>query len=437
MARTLRRSRGRNSTALVLFLAVVAILTFAGGVAVLHGRSEEGLILRARVGLPVDRVALTRTIGKIAHRTFSEFGVPLGAQVAKDRRGKQVDALDPPRSLYAGTTANASGRGEKREAGWVVDGKGSRGPARPPIVWTAYLPGRASTLQLNARMSENLRAKGAAVLDAWEDTLATAGSQVHLVLGAGNIATHEIRLERRTDAVGARGYESARLMLVVDAFASPGADTLGASFLNLDVPLTVAVLPQSKSTKAWGERLKRAGHEVLLQIPMEPLNYPQRDPGPGAVLVDMPSGQIQRLVKRHLSEVSPATGATSYMGAMALSDVAAMTAVMNELKRAEVYYLDARTIPGSIAAERAAQEGVTCFRVDQRLETPGKYETQVKMLGKQLEAAVDLARRRGYAIVLVHPDKPSLAVLRRDVPKLLRSGVRFERLSSLLKPQAL
>ena len=45
-------------------------------------------------------------------------------------------------------------------------------------------------------------------------------------------------------------------------------------------------------------------------------------------------------------------------------------------------------------------------------------------------------RRRGYAIVLAHPDRAALAVLEREVPKLRRSGVRFERVSTLLKPQA-
>jgi hypothetical protein len=154
------------------------------------------------------------------------------------------------------------------------------------------------------------------------------------------------------------------------------------------------------------------------------------------VLVDMPAGQIQRTVRKHLDDIPHAVGATSSQGAMALADGAAMTAVMTELGRAKVFWLDARIVPSSVAAERAAEAGVITFRIDQILEAPGRHDAQVKALGRQLEDAVALARRRGYAIVLVHPDRAGLDVLRREVPKLRRSGVRFETISTLLKPQA-
>jgi polysaccharide deacetylase 2 family uncharacterized protein YibQ len=57
-------------------------------------------------------------------------------------------------------------------------------------------------------------------------------------------------------------------------------------------------------------------------------------------------------------------------------------------------------------------------------------------MNRLLDKAVDLARRRGYAIVVAHPDRASLDVMARAVPKLRRSGIRFDVLSSLLTPQA-
>jgi polysaccharide deacetylase 2 family uncharacterized protein YibQ len=98
---------------------------------------------------------------------------------------------------------------------------------------------------------------------------------------------------------------------------------------------------------------------------MEPMNYPQRDPGPGAILVDMPSGQIQRTVKKHLSDIPHASGATSYMGAMALADGGAMSAVMQELKRSEKFYLDARTVPSSVAGS-ARRRKASCASASTR-----------------------------------------------------------------------
>jgi len=228
--------------------------------------------------------------------------------------------------------------------------------------------------------------------------------------------------------------EAADQLILVDT--GFGADDAAHPYRRLGVPFTAAVLPRTKGTREWCERLAKGGHEVLAQLPMEPMNYPQRDPGPGAILVDMPAGQIQREVKKNLGDVPDAVGATSYMGQMALADETVMGAVMTELKRAKVFYLDARTIPTSVAADRAAREGVLCFRIDTVLEAPGRYDAEVKAMNRLLDDSIDLARRRGYAIVLAHPDRASLDVLRRAVPKLKRSGVRFLPVSTLLTPQA-
>jgi polysaccharide deacetylase 2 family uncharacterized protein YibQ len=396
MARAPRRGRGsRVSPRTYLLLALVAVALFAAGEAILFGRSDDGLVWRARLGLPVDRGALTRTLSKTIRTTLAEFGIAPGSQIIEARGG---------------------------------DG--------PRVTWTAYLPGRASTLQLNARLTERLVARHATVIDAWEDTLAAPGSEVRMQVGAGRVVTHEIILQRRVDTAGARDLEPARLLLVVDAFGGAESDTLGPGFLDLGIPLTGAVLPQLPGTKKWANRLFEERHDVLAQIPMEPQGYPKRDPGPGAVLVDMPSGRIQRLVKKHLSDIPHAVGATSWQGTMALSDIAVMAAVMAELERADAFWLDARVVPTSVAADRAAQAGVIHFRIDAILEAPGRRDARVKAIGRMLDDAVDLARRRGYAIVLAHPDRATLDVLRREVPKLRRSGVRFERVSALLEPQA-
>ena len=396
MARAPRRGRGgRTSPRTIIILSLLAVFLFAAGEAILYGRSDDGLVWRARMGILVDRSALTRSLSKTIKQTLAEFGISPSSQILKTQGG---------------------------------DG--------PRVLWTVYLPGRASTLQLNARLTERLEARHAQVLDAWEDTLAAPGSEVRLRIGAGRVVTHEILLERRVDNSGGRALEPARLLLVVDAFGSAESDTLGPAFLDLDVPLTGAVLPRHPGTKTWANRLFESRHDVLAQIPMEPQGYPKRDPGPGAVLVDMPSGQIQRLVKKHLADIPHAVGATSAQGTMALSDVAAMSAVMAELERADAFWLDARVVPNSVAADRAARAGVITFRIDQILESTGRRDAQVKAIGRQLDDAITLARRRGYAIVLAHPDRATLDVLKREVPKLLRSGVRFERVSGLLEPQA-
>ncbi len=393
--RTFKRSRGASTSPRILIVLFAAAFTvLVGGFAALYAISEDGQLLRARMGLPANRTTVTRTLSKVVKQTFADADVPPGDQVIK-----------------------------------------TRDDVSPRVLWTALLAGHSSPLQINARLTTALEERGATVIDAWEDTLAAPGSEVHLLVGAGRLATHEIVIERRVNPGEDREERLARIFLVVDGFAHESSDSLARVLVRLGVPFTGAVLPEQPGTREWANLIAQSGNEVLVQLPMEPLNYPQRDPGPGALLVDMTSGQIQRLVKKHLGAVPHAGGATTWMGAMALGDRKLLDALMEELRRADAYFLDARTISGSLAAERAAEAGVPCLRIDQRLEAAGKRDVQVKAMAKQLGAVVDLARRRGYAIVLVHPERASIEVLSREVPKLRRSGVRFERLSSLLEPQ--
>jgi polysaccharide deacetylase 2 family uncharacterized protein YibQ len=399
MARSSRGGRGGGtSIATRILLTLLALATLAFGFAILWSRTDDGLIARARLGLPVDRTALARTLAKTLRTTLIDFGISPGAQLL--------------RPLATG------------------------GPRGALFRWTAYLSGRASTLQLNERLTENLGRRHAQIVDAWEDTLAAPGSGVHLLVGAGSVVTHELVLERRNDVVGALGTEPARLLLVVDSFGPAENDSLARRVFDLGVPFTAAVLPRLKGTKAWIERLTKAGAPVLVQLPMEPMNYPKRDPGPGAVIVDMSAGQIVRTVRKDVGDVPHAVGATSYMGQMALGDDGAMGAVMQELKRADLFYLDVHAVPTSVAADHASRAGVLCFRADAILESMGSHDAQVRALGHLLDDAVDLARRRGYAIVVAHPDDASLDVLKRAIPKLKRSGVRFESLQTLLEPRA-
>ena len=79
MARAPRRGRGgRTSPRTILVLSLLAVALFAVGEAILFGRSEQGLVWRARLGLPVNERALARSISRTVKTTFNEFGKFVG-----------------------------------------------------------------------------------------------------------------------------------------------------------------------------------------------------------------------------------------------------------------------------------------------------------------------------------------------------------------------
>ena len=117
MARSSRGGRGGGtSIASRILLTFLALTTLAFGFALLWSHTDDGLIARARLGLPVDHAALARTLSKTLRTTLIDFGISPGAQ--------------------------------------VIHTMATGGPRGALIRWTAYVSGRASTLQLNERLTE-------------------------------------------------------------------------------------------------------------------------------------------------------------------------------------------------------------------------------------------------------------------------------------------
>ncbi|MDP1340887.1 divergent polysaccharide deacetylase family protein, partial [Klebsiella variicola] len=48
--------------------------------------------------------------------------------------------------------------------------------------------------------------------------------------------------------------------------------------------VTLSFAPYGPRLQEWIDKAREAGHEVLLELPMEPFGYPQNDPGPHTLL---------------------------------------------------------------------------------------------------------------------------------------------------------
>ena len=102
--------------------------------------------------------------------------------------------------------------------------------------------------------------------------------------------------------------------------------------------------------------------EVLLGLPMEPYRFPEVDPGPGALLMSMPPGEIQQLVGSHLEAVAPAVGVVNRMGSRLTEDRPRMRAVLEVLAARRLFLVDAYTSSQSVAFDEARDAGVRAAR---------------------------------------------------------------------------
>jgi len=218
---------------------------------------------------------------------------------------------------------------------------------------------------------------------------------------------------------------SARLAIVIDDLGND-ADAV-RRVAQMPVPLTGAVLPALARSRESAELLRAAGKELLLHLPMEPLDS-AANPGPGEVRVGMSASQIASLVASDLADVPGATGVNNHMGSRASADRPTMDAVFSVLRQRRLFFLDSRTTAFTVAAQEAARRGVPCTSRSIFLDDAPDEASVVA----QLERAVEEARAQGAAIAIGHPHAATLAVLERELPGIAGRGLVLCRVSELV-----
>jgi polysaccharide deacetylase 2 family uncharacterized protein YibQ len=196
-------------------------------------------------------------------------------------------------------------------------------------------------------------------------------------------------------------------------------------FLDLPMPLAVAVLPNLPHSGEAARRVRAAGKELLLHLPMEPEGG--EDPGPGALLTGQPAAELERLLDAALQSVPGAVGVNNHMGSKATADHAFMAVVLEALGRRGLFFVDSRTTTLTVAATEAERLDVPYLARKVFLDAvDGDIE-------RSLDAAVAAAARTGAAVAIGHVQSRELAaILRRAADGMERAGVRPATLSAMI-----
>ena len=98
--------------------------------------------------------------------------------------------------------------------------------------------------------------------------------------------------------------------------------------------VTFAFAPYGDDLQTQVNKARADGHEVLLQLPMEPIGYPANNPGPKTLLADADKAANLEALHWHMSRFAGYTGITNYMGGRLLSTPSALKPVMAEMSNA-------------------------------------------------------------------------------------------------------
>ncbi len=190
--------------------------------------------------------------------------------------------------------------------------------------------------------------------------------------------------------------------------------------------VAVAVLPNAPASAATAQALRQRGREVLLHMPMEPNGNGGAGPGEGALHVGMGEEEVAQRLAAALKVVGPVAGVNNHMGSRATSDEALMNAFAQAMKGRNLYFLDSKTTPASVAEQVLHGQGIRTLHRDTFLDVV----VEEAAIRSALATAVSLARAHGRAVAIGHVHPLTLRVLAASLGRL--SGVDLVRPSALL-----
>ena len=202
-----------------------------------------------------------------------------------------------------------------------------------------------------------------------------------------------------------------RIAIVVGGLGlNPSVSTNAIDELPEAVSLGLA--PYGQNIDALAAHARDRGHEILLQAPMEPFDYPQNNPGPHTLLTGAPSeaqlDDLQWLMSRFTGYV----GVMNFLGARFTSDEKALTPVLADVAARGLFFLDDSTSPQSLVATAASRLALPSSRVDIVIDS------------KDTTASIDVALAQ---LELLARDKGVAVGFASALPATVRRVARFAR----------
>jgi uncharacterized protein len=173
-----------------------------------------------------------------------------------------------------------------------------------------------------------------------------------------------------------------------------GAAKTTDAIMKLPPAVTLAFTPYGSDPGKLAERARAQRHEILLQIPMEPYDYPDNDPGPQTLLATLGAEQNLDRLYWHLGRLQGYAAIANFMGARFVATDSAMQPIIREAAKRGLGYFDDGSAPRSVAGALATGQSLPFAKGDVTIDAvPTSAE-----IDHALSDLENLAKERGVAI---------------------------------------
>ena len=166
-----------------------------------------------------------------------------------------------------------------------------------------------------------------------------------------------------------------RVALIVGGLGL-NAVTTRAAIERLPPEVTLSFVPYAEGLQGWIDLARAQGHEVMLEMPMEPSGYPDNDPGPHTLLASAEAADIQARMSWLLGRATGYFGVTNYMGDRFANSDSGMSAFMAILRQRGIAFLD----DGSMSRRPGAWARASANRIIDEEQSPAAIVAQLNAL---------------------------------------------------------
>jgi len=223
------------------------------------------------------------------------------------------------------------------------------------------------------------------------------------------------------------GRKLPRVAIIIDDL---GYDrSLAEKLIGLNAPFTLSILPHSPHQDAIARIAQARGLELMLHLPMEPVEYPDINSGPGTLHTRMGPEELLRVLEEDLDAVPHIKGVNNHMGSRLTASSEQMYQVFSVLKKRGLYFVDSRTTDESICKPSARLFQLPFAQRDVFID----HQQDPAFIRKQIRELVRIAYRKGEAVGIAHPHSATYAILKEELPAL-RQQVEIVPASALVRP---
>ncbi|MDC9701266.1 MAG: divergent polysaccharide deacetylase family protein [Alphaproteobacteria bacterium] len=191
--------------------------------------------------------------------------------------------------------------------------------------------------------------------------------------------------------------------------------------------VSLAFAPYGRDLQSRVNLARSDGHEVLLQLPMEPFGYPDNDPGPHTLLTDMHMNDNLERLYWLMARFTGYVGVMNYLGAKFTASSEDLTPVLQEIGSRGLLFIDDGSSSRSLATSSGEVAGVQVYRGDIVIDA-GQTRESIEAALQRLES---LAMERGHVVGVATAFPITIDVLSEWMSRLSDRGFELVPLSAV------